>query len=76
MKKYKCIKSFLVPEYDGDCFETGKTIKIKVGQTYELDESGSTYLSADIHLDCEDGSWLEIGRETLEECFKEVDLDE
>lgn len=53
-----------------------KTIKIKVGQTYELDDSVSTYLSADIHLDCEDGSWLEIGKETLEECFEEVDVDE
>lgn len=76
MKKYKCIKLFLVPEYDGDCFETGKTIQIKAGQTYEMDESGSTYLSADIHLDCEDGSWLEIGRETLKEYFEEVDVDE
>ena len=74
MKKYKCIKAFSVPEYDGDCFETGKDVWIEVGKIYELSERGSTYLSADIHLDCEDDSWLEIGAETLEECFEEVEL--
>ena len=74
MKKYRCIKAFLVPECDGDCFETGKYVWIEVGKIYELSERGSTYLSAGIHLDCEDGSWLEIGAETLKECFKEVKI--
>ena len=73
MKKYRCIKSFQVPEYDGDCFETGKYIWVEVGKIYELSERDSTYLSADIHLDCED-SWLEIGVETLEECFEEIEV--
>lgn len=72
MKKYRCIKEFSVPECDGDCFETGKYVWIEIGKIYELSERGSTYLGANIHLDCEDGSWLEIGAETLKECFKEV----
>lgn len=38
-----------------------------------MDESGRTITGGEVHLDCEDGSWLEIAREHLEELFKEVE---
>lgn len=73
MKKYRCIKSFSVDNYDADGFliENSQTI-IETGMQYELSEDGSTMIGGEIHLDGEDGSWLEFSKECLEEYFEEV----
>ena len=71
MKRYKCIKSFCVDNYDEDGFliENSSTI-IEDGKIYEMDESGHTMIGGEVHLDAiDDGSWLEISKEHLEECF-------
>ena len=73
MEKYKCKKSFCVDKYDDDgfCIEN-ETIVIEEGKIYELDESGYMMIggSNHVHLDAvDDGSWLEVTKWTLEECF-------
>lgn len=77
MKRYKCIKSFCVDNYDADGFliENSSTV-IEEGKIYELDESGYMMIggSDHVHLDAvDDGSWLEITKEHLKECFDEVE---
>lgn len=76
MKRYKCKKSFCVDNYDADGFliENTATI-IEIGKVYELDESGSTIIGGEVHLDSiDDCSWLEITNEHLKEYFEEVEV--
>lgn len=76
MKRYKCIKSFCVDNYDADGFliENSSTV-IEEGKIYELDESGRTMIGGEVHLDAIDnGSWLEITKEHLKEYFAEVEV--
>lgn len=76
MKRYKCIKSFCVDNYDADGFliENSSTV-IEEGKIYELDESGRTMIGGEVHLDAIDnGSWLEITKEHLKEYFDEVEV--
>lgn len=76
MKRYKCIKSFCVDNYDADGFliENSSTV-IEEGKIYELDESGHTMIGGEVHLDAIDnGSWLEITKEHLKEYFDEVEV--
>ncbi len=74
VKKYRCKKSFYVDKYDNDGFlieDDGMVIE--EGETYTLDDSGHTIVGGDVHLDREDGLWLEISREHLTEFFEEVE---
>ena len=76
MKRYKCIKSFCVDNYDADGFliENSSTV-IEEGKIYELDESGHTMIGGEVHLDAIDnGSWLEITKEHLKEYFDGVEV--
>lgn len=76
MKRYKCKKSFCVDNYDADGFliENSATV-IEIGKVYEFDESGSTIIGGEVHLDSIDGSsWLEITNEDLKEYFEEVEV--
>lgn len=76
MKRYKCIKSFCVDNYDEDGFliENSSTV-IEEGKIYELYESGHTMIGGEVHLDAIDnGSWLEITKEHLKEYFDEVEV--
>lgn len=74
MKKYRCTKSFVVDCYDGGGFWVpGKEKIVNEGDIYILDESGITVIGADVHLDAEDGSWLELSHESLAEFFEEMD---
>lgn len=73
MKKYRCIKEFVVGCYDGDGFRIENKEKVvNKGEIYELDESESTIIGGDVHLDGEDGSWLELSYESFAELFEKV----
>lgn len=74
MKKYRCIKSFSVDTYDEDGFLIPNKEKVvEVGSVYNLDESGSTIIGGEIHIDnYDDSSWLELSKESFEELFEEV----
>lgn len=72
-KRYKCKQTFYVDKYDDDGFLIeNDTIVIEEGEIYELNESGNMIIgdSDHVHLDAtDDALWLEITKETLEECF-------
>lgn len=77
--KYKCKKSFCVDNYDADGFliENSSTA-IEEGKIYELDESGYMIIGGKdhVHLDAIDnGSYLEITKEDLEECFELTEVE-
>ncbi|MGO5547976.1 hypothetical protein ACTQW9_01650 [Lachnospiraceae bacterium LCP19S3_B12] len=77
MKKYKCNKSFSVESYDADGFLIPNNERIiEEGEVYKLDESGSTLIGGEVHLDNSDGSWIEISKEHLFELFEIIECDE
>ncbi len=54
------------------------TIVIEEGKVYELDESGFMMIGGKdhVHLDAvDDGSWLEITKGTLGECFNLLEVE-
>lgn len=71
MKRYKCKKPFCVDKYDDDGFMIeNSVVVIDEGKIYELDDSDHTIIGGEVHLDSiDDGSWLEITKEILEEYF-------
>lgn len=77
MKQYKCKKSFYVEKYDDDGFLIENSdVVIDKGKIYELDESGGTIIGGEVHLDSvDDGSWLEITKESLEEYFDLLEVE-
>lgn len=74
-EKYRCKKDFSVEKCDGDGFAIPNEYEvILAGDIYELDESGSTIISGEIHLDnVKDGSWVELSRESFKELFELVE---
>lgn len=71
--KYKCIKDFAVDSYNTDGFLIENSPRvINKGEIYTLDETGCTIIGGEVHLDHENGSWLEITKDSLNEYFKEV----
>lgn len=74
IKKYKCIEPFIVDNYDADGFLIENSVKvIEEGEIYTLDESGSTIIGGEVHLEHKNGSWIEITRDRLNEYFEEVE---
>lgn len=78
--KYKCKKSFCVDKYDDDGFLVeNDAMVIEEGAIYESDESGYMMIGGKdhVHLDAvDDGSWLEITKGTLKECFDLMEAEE
>ena len=74
MRKYKCIEAFVVDNYDADGFIIENSAQvIEEGEIYMLDESGSTIVGGEVHIDHKNGSWIEITRDRLNEYFEEVE---
>lgn len=49
---------------------------IEEGKIYELNESGHIMIGGEVHLDAaDDGSWLEIAKEHLEEYFEFMEVE-
>ena len=78
MKKYKCKKSFCVDKYDDDGFLIeNSAVVIEKGKVYELNESDYMMIGGrdHVHIDAvDDGSWLEITKGTLKECFELLEV--
>ena len=72
MKKYRCIESFAVDTYDDDGFLIENSPQlIEEGEMYTLDETGSMIIGGEVHLDHENGSWLELTKDSLKKYFEE-----
>lgn len=51
-------------------------VVIEEGKIYELNESGHIMIGGEVHLDAaDDGSWLEIAKEHLEEYFEFMEVE-
>lgn len=67
MNLYKCTKGLVVPELIGyEDEQTGNDFVVEVGEVWTKEE-GESLLSQ------ENGRWLDIDEETLEEHFEKVE---
>lgn len=69
--KYRCINEFYIEIYDEGWMPTGEYRTIPVGTVWELDEYTNN-IGGEVHITNDDMEWVEIPRETFEECFEEV----
>lgn len=77
MKKYECIKEFSTYEVndngstineDGD----EESISIDKGTKWTDYEEDYRFIGGEVRLEQEDGTWLELTKETVAENFKEI----
>ncbi|NIK12850.1 hypothetical protein [Alkalibacillus almallahensis] len=69
MTKYECIKGLVVPELeDYEGMETGNDFIVNVGTIWLQEDKDSPMLTQ------ENGNWLDIDEQTLDEHFIEVPL--
>ena len=69
MKQYRCIKRLVLPMLDepqGNYM--GEEYPVEVGEVWDREDEYSAMLTH------EDGSWLDIEEDTLEEHFEELDV--
>ena len=73
MKKYVCVKSFWIDAYDDDGSWMEEETEIDVGKVFEMCDTSFRCVGGDdtVRLISDDGTWLEILPEHLEEYFKE-----
>lgn len=69
--KYKCINEFYIEIYDENCMPTGEYRTIPADTVWELDEYTNN-IGGEVRITNDDMEWVEIPRDTLEECFEEV----
>lgn len=70
-KLWECTKDIVLEQYKENETVTDDTITVYKGSLWKMDTSGSTYLSADIHLDDPYGEeWIEVSIETFHQHFK------
>lgn len=63
-KLWECEKDFSIDQYDDNGNPTGDNVTVHKGSIWKMDTTGSTYLSADIHLDDPYGQeWIELSIE-------------
>ena len=74
-EQYKCIKELVLDYYDSDGFSSDETMAIEVGEIFEANNRYPYNIvggSDCIHLENDDGRWLEIYPDTLSNHFVEV----
>lgn len=72
MKKYRCIKEFVLDVVGIDGFETGDYGIVPVGSVWELDKD-LDYMGGENHLESEEPlAWIEITNEDLKGHFEEI----
>lgn len=75
MKKYKCIKDFVVNSYDENGLLIEKTFEIKKGTTWKDRTNDMPITIGEYYLERKTNDklqWIGITKETLEKCFEEV----
>ena len=74
-KQYNCIKQLVLDYYESDGFCTDETMTVEIGEIFEAHNKYpyNIVCGADcIHLENDDGRWVEIYPDTLYEHFVEV----
>lgn len=72
MDRYICTVDFEVEEFDEDGFCTGEYMTVYAGEIYQATEDSFRVVGGEdtIHLDGENGNWLELLEETINANFK------
>ena len=71
-KQYNCIKDFNIQLYEEDGFPLDEHKTVTIGSVW-CEDKETNIIGGEIHLDCfETLDWIEITRDRLSECFKEV----
>lgn len=70
-KYYKCIKELDLPKCDGDGFDTGKVMRVKLKSVWNTPEEGydCRIIGGEVRLESDKYGWIEISNESLKECF-------
>lgn len=76
MKKYECVKGFMIPKCDDNGFILeDEDVQIEAGTVwYDVDEEEEEYrfIGGEVRLEDENGTWIEISEEDLSASFKEL----
>jgi hypothetical protein len=77
LKKYECIKSFSTfkANDDGSMFDEDgneENVSINEGTKWTDYEQDYRFIGGEVRLEQEDGTWLELPKETIAENFKEI----
>lgn len=73
MKKYKCIKGFVVDICDGDGFTVEESgMVIEEGDIWETNEEAVNVLGTEVHIETEN-SWIELSQEELDKYFEAIE---
>lgn len=75
LKRYKCVKTLVLDLYDDDGYSTDETMAVEVGETFEVKNRYPYNIvgGADcVHIENDDGRWLELMPKTIAEHFVEV----
>lgn len=78
MDKYVCTKGFSIDKYDDGGFLTGEFMDVEKGDVFIASDAANRIIGnkSTVHLDSDNGSWLEISKATLEEHFEGVEHDD
>lgn len=73
--KYVCVQEFSVDLYDDDGFLLDGYLTIYPGEIYDKSEDPFRIIGANdtVHLECENGNWLEIQQAHLDAFFRPLE---
>ena len=74
--EYKCIKGFSIEQCDDDgSLIEGEYSTIEEGSIWFVPEDEDyRFIGGEVRLENEDGTWIEIDRDTLREHFEEIQI--
>ncbi len=70
--KYQCIDNFALPLYDENGYITDNCMDVEEGSVWNLSEDKYRFCAAkdSIHLEHDDGRWLEITKNNFKRYFE------
>jgi len=75
MKKCICKEPFEVDCCDDDGFSTEKTMQVKKGERFSVEDGAFRLIDGEVRL-VSDSAWLEISKSTFDEHFDTYEEDE
>ena len=74
MKNYICKKALSIEMFDGNGFSVEEILDIQKGEKFQSSDDRFRCVGGPdtVRLDSDDGTWVEISRETLNEHFEET----
>ena len=72
---YKCVKRYFIEKVDGNGFTLdGDFMEISEGSIWELpEEEEYRFIGGEVRLESDDGSWIEICTDILNEHFEKIE---